>query len=1260
MPIASCRPNTGGNRSDTKARQDNQAENRAVVFRPAVRGVFDRVRIPSPRLLHFGLLFLLLLAAHPAWANNLPQLLILHAYNQEYPWTKGQHHGFVRKLREGYPQELVIETEYLDSKRIDLNAEYLDSFDHYLGIKYRDFNPTAIYVTDDHALRFALDRLRKRFPDSPIFFSGVNNKRVLQEIEGAPITGVIEDKEIAPNLALLSAMQHHPGKLVVIGDASLTYQAIEREIRQQLSLHPGFSVAFVADNQIGKILETMALYPRSDVFLTTLGELRDEQDQLLSPSQSIRLIAESGDRLLISMEDGYVIDGVLGGYVTSSHRQGEAAAGLLLRYLNDSLIPPPIRESPNEYLFDYCTLEQHNLVLPQEIRQQATMLHLPATFYQRHRTAILSTLYLTVLLLVLSGIIFLIALTRKNRLIRLRNEELAQQAEVIQHAKERLDAAQKLARQGSWEWDIATGEYHLSKALIDLYDQHPVPAGHRLEDFHKAFDDKLSLILAETVETLSRTGESLRLKHRIAFEAGREVIMQETIRLVTDPEGQPKRLSGTLQDITDQHQAELLLRENEEKYRRLFEMSEDPMLLIVEQKVVMANPAAAHAIGLEDESRLIGRHASEFAPERQPDGQSSREKADTMEQIALDKGYHRFDWVFQKLDGSPWEVEFSLTRIPYQGKQALYVIWHDIMEIKRIQEELKQKSAYLNGILSSSERVAIIATDPEGFIQYYNQTAEKIFGMTTEQAVGVNLMRIHQAQKVDDARNRLGLDKAREEGEYRFNLSMRQDSGEKLIDARVSPIYRENQEFAGYMLMCEDVTEQRQASELIAYQASYDALTDLPNRRMFLDNLQKAMARTRRHQHKGAVLFLDLDNFKNINDSLGHPLGDALLRTVAQRMRETIRDEDTVARLGGDEFVILMPEVSNDPDYTAREVQELADKVRLEITQPMQVEGHDLQVTTSIGIAIFPSGDESADDILRQADTAMYRAKESGRNAVRFFLPSMQRVADERLKILNQLRQAIPNDELRVFYQGLYDSSQCLCGAEALLRWEHPTRGLVMPADFIGHAEESSLILLIGDWVLHQALSQWKRWKQEQPDRFNGRISINISALQFRQQNFIHVVERALGNTGAEPGWLTLEMTESILLEDFDEAVAKINYLKSLGVRFSIDDFGTGFSSLAYLKRLPVDEIKIDRSFVQDIMDDTNDAALVESVIKLACHIGLETVAEGVEDQAVFNMLKAYGCDIYQGYHFSRPCDANAFQKRQLSPPRNDSSLSVV
>lgn len=1201
----------------------------------------------------FGLCFLLSLSLPAMAAPDGVHVFVLHSYSQEYPWTKRQHEGFVDALESRHAAELTIETEYLDTKRHAFTREYAAKFADYLRFKYADFAPRLIYVSDDNALNFALDHLGELFPGVPLFFSGVNDYSVPERFAGRSVTGVFEKKEIAPNLNLLAAMGRESREIVIVGDASGTYRAIEREIRAELEGYPATKARFVASGRIDEILDGLRGYPEGDLFLTTLGRVQAKDGQTLSLRETIRRIVAMRPRVVISMEDGYLFDGVLGGFVTSGVRQGAAAAGLAGRFLAGEGMPPVITESPNEYLIDARQLTGHSLRLPPEVARGATLLNQPPSFYQRYRTWLLAALVLMVGLLLLSLATFLLVLSRKNRLIQHRSEAFAEQAEIALRA-------QLLARQGSWDWDLKTGEFAASDGLGHLCGLTSTDCGGTLDAYlaHMSTQD------AEAFSTLTNevreTGHAQEFTHKLNVSEGELRTVRETVRAIVDGSGTAQRLVGTVQDVTEQHLAESRLRESEDKYRRLFELSEDPMWLIIGDKFVMANQAASRMLGYETMEEMLNAHPSQMSPEQQPDGRNSKDKADAIMQAAYSSGYQRFEWLHRKKDGTLLPVEVSLTKVPYEGRAALFCIWRDITEIKSIQRALEEKSLYLDGMLSASEKVAIVATDAEGKIRYYNPPSEKLFGLPAAEALGADLRKLHQGRGVDQERSFLGLDMARRQGEHRFTMDLRRADGMHHVDARISPIFRGNNEFAGYMLMCEDVTQQRRAAELIEYQASYDSLTDLPNRRLFVDRLDQSLARARRHDHQGAVLFFDLDNFKNINDSLGHPVGDELLRQVAMRIMTAIRDEDTVARLGGDEFVVLLPELTTESGEAVTDVQLLAEKMRKNLGEPYQIESHELHVTSSIGIAMFPYGDESPDDILRQADTAMYRAKESGRDAVRFFLPSMQQAADERLKTLNELRRALPRDEFRLFYQPQFEHGWRLHGAEALLRWQHPERGLVMPGDFIGLAEESGLIADIGYWVLREALSQLRSWQKNEPDIGLARVSVNVSAVQFRQTDFVHRVERTLGETGAMPNSLTLEMTETILLEDFDETIEKIQALKRLGVRFALDDFGTGYSSLGYLKRLPVDELKIDRSFVRDVMEDANDAALVETIMTMARHIGLEVVAEGVESAEVVDYLGERGCAVFQGYYFGRPCTPDEFRSGFLSGRRGPASVKSV
>lgn len=440
------------------------------------------------------------------------------------------------------------------------------------------------------------------------------------------------------------------------------------------------------------------------------------------------------------------------------------------------------------------------------------------------------------------------------------------------------------------------------------------------------------------------------------------------------------------------------------------------------------------------------------------------------------------------------------------------------------------------------------------------------------------------------------------------------------------------------------------AEATIRHQALYDELTDLPNRRMLFDQLDQEIARSRRHHHVGAILFLDLDNFKNVNDSLGHALGDKLLKQVAKRLTRRLRKEDIAARLGGDEFVVLLSEIGENTVTASDCAQSVASGVRQLFHEPFLVEGHTLFMTASIGIVLFPVDGSGPGDLLQRADVAMYQAKEEGRDRFRFFQPAMQQVLDSRLTIEKGLRRALETDQMELVYQPQVDGEGKVYGAEALVRWRHPQRGLISPADFIGVAEETGLIYQLGDWVLCAACEHISKMSATRPLI----ISVNISPNQFREPAFVSRVAEVVREYAIDPKLLHFEITESTMLDNIEQTIERMEAIKSLGISFSVDDFGTGHSSLAYLKRLPIETIKIDRSFVNDILDDPNDAVLVETIIVLAQHLGLKTVAEGVETWEVLEFLKEKGCHSFQGYLFSRPVPFSKLQAMQAClPPRH-------
>ncbi|MDD4912460.1 MAG: EAL domain-containing protein [Sideroxydans sp.] len=443
--------------------------------------------------------------------------------------------------------------------------------------------------------------------------------------------------------------------------------------------------------------------------------------------------------------------------------------------------------------------------------------------------------------------------------------------------------------------------------------------------------------------------------------------------------------------------------------------------------------------------------------------------------------------------------------------------------------------------------------------------------------------------------------------------------------------------------MFQDISARKEAEKAIETLAYFDPLTKLPNRRLFMDRLHTAFLNSNRNNLYGAVLFIDMDKFKVLNDTLGHDSGDMMLIQVAQRIQGCIREVDTVARFGGDEFLVLLADVDASTDKASQRVATVAEKIRTALTKPYNLKDREYISSPSIGIALYRGLEKSVDDLLKHADMAMYQVKDSGRNAVRFFDPSMQLAVETRASLESDLRQAITHHQLQLYYQIQVDQKHRPIGAEALLRWNHPTRGLVPPAQFIPVAEQSSAIIEIGDWVMETACRQLAAWAKA--DHTNNLIiAVNVSALQFSQPDFVSKVDNLLHTTGIEASKLKLELTESVVLTNTADVINKMFALKALNVKLSMDDFGTGYSSLSYLKQFPLDQLKIDQSFVRDMTTDPNDAVMVQTIIDLAKNFRLSVIAEGVETEEQLSLLLHQGCLTYQGYLFGKPLPIAQFE----------------
>lgn len=440
-----------------------------------------------------------------------------------------------------------------------------------------------------------------------------------------------------------------------------------------------------------------------------------------------------------------------------------------------------------------------------------------------------------------------------------------------------------------------------------------------------------------------------------------------------------------------------------------------------------------------------------------------------------------------------------------------------------------------------------------------------------------------------------------------------------------------------------DITTRKAAASEIERLAFYDPLTRLPNRRLLIDRLQQALTASSRSLKQGALLFIDIDNFKTLNDTLGHDKGDLLLQQIAQRLTDCVRDGDTVARLGGDEFVVMLENLSENSVEAATQTEILGEKILATLNHSYPLDDHNYLSTTSIGVTLFCAHLKPVDELLKRADIAMYQAKAAGRNALRFFEPEMQAVVTARAALEKDLRQALEENQFRLYFQMQVTHDRRIIGAEALLRWQHPQRGLVLPMEFIPLTEETGLILPLGQWVLETACAQLKTWQQN-PQICHLQLAVNVSARQFRQPDFVEQVSRVLRKSTINPDRLKLELTESLVLDNIEDTILKMQKLKAIGVHFSIDDFGTGYATLAYLTQLPLDELKVDQSFIRNIGVKPSNAVIVQTIIGMANNLGMEVIAEGVETEEQRTHLERFGCPVCQGYLFSRPVPLDQFE----------------
>ncbi len=704
--------------------------------------------------------------------------------------------------------------------------------------------------------------------------------------------------------------------------------------------------------------------------------------------------------------------------------------------------------------------------------------------------------------------------------------------------------------------------------------------------------------------------------------------------LYRDPHGNVLGVFAAARDITERKRIEARLVESESRLRAIVDNEPECIKIIDSHGVlVMINPAGLEMIEADTLGQVIGKPVLNIIAPRY-----RKAYAQLQQRVLAGESLHMQYEILGLKGCCRWLETHAVPMKEASGDLVMLAVTRNITERKKAEQQLR-----IAAIVFESQE-GMMVTDADNIVLQVNKAFTAITGYSAEDMVGKDPRILHSGRE-GPAFFAAMWESVKRTGSWQGELWNRRKNGEIYPQyLTITAVKDQEGVVTHHVGTLTDITLRKSAEEKIERLAFYDPLTNLPNRRLLQDRLKSALASSFRHGRKGALLFIDLDNFKTLNDTLGHDMGDLLLQQVAERLVLCVREVDTVARLGGDEFVVMLEELGSSPTEAAKQAETIGNKILATINQPFKLVAHSYHSTPSIGITLFNGHDHSVDDLLKQADIAMYQAKMSGRNALRFFDQRMQDTITRRVLMEEDLRKALADGQFELHYQIQVDGSWNPMGAEALIRWSHPKLGLVPPAEFLPLAEETGLILPIGQWVLESVCAQLKEWQQAPPTRGLG-LSLNISAKQFFQEDFVLRVQAAIAFYGVDPKLLKLELTEGMLLENIEETIATMNTLGDMGIQFSLDDFGTGYSSLQYLKKLPINQLKIDQSFVQDISINNNDKVIVRTIIAMASNMDVGVIAEGVETEGQRQFLFENGCLHYQGYLFGKPLPIAQFER---------------
>ena len=799
--------------------------------------------------------------------------------------------------------------------------------------------------------------------------------------------------------------------------------------------------------------------------------------------------------------------------------------------------------------------------------------------------------------------------------------ERARTEAALRKSEARLNEAQRIARLGSWELDLEKNELKWSDEIYHIFEFDPAEFGLSYEAFLDRIhpDDRELVDRAYAESVKNRT--PYEIVHRLRMQDGRVKHVQERCESFYDGQGNPVRSVGTVQDITERRRVEEALIQSEANFRTLTENANVGILVNHRGRHVFANNRLLAMLGYSaEEIRDTGMKELVHPADYDKVMDRFRERMDGRPVPSV------YETVFVTKDGLAVPVELTAARTLWQGEPSGLVFVLDIRERLRAEEQMRKLSSAVEQTAD-----AVMITNRDGVIEYVNRAFEQTTGYSLVEALGKKPSLVQSGMQGEEFYRQVWGTLLRGET-FRDVFINRKKGGELYYEEKtITPLKDTSGRITHFISTGKDITERIVAQERLQYLAHHDALTELPNRVLFMDRLSQALTRARWRGRVIGVMFLDLDRFKNLNDTLGHDVGDHFLQAMATRLKGAVREGDTVARFGGDEFAILLEDIAHAEDVSA-----IAGKMLQTFSTRFMLDEHEYYITASIGISLYPNDGADPATLLKHADTAMYRAKDLGKNNYQFYAADMSAMAFERLTLETSLRHALERREFVLYYQPQVEiASGRLLGMEALLRWRHPDFGLIGPLQFIHLAEETGLIVPIGEWVLRTACAQARAWETE--GIRVPRLAINISGRQFSEPAFIDTTKRLFNEFGLQTTQVEFEITESVIMKDARLTADRLGLLYAAGIRFAIDDFGTGYSSLSYLKRFPISTLKIDKSFIHDVTTSEDDAEIVRTIIAMAHGLRLKVIAEGVETPEQLALLRAHGCDAVQGYYFSRP-----------------------